>query len=91
MLDEVFNNKSVTCGDCLGIVEEANGNFDLELCSSCNETFLKEESCQNMKEAVIKVKYDPSYLESENTNLKDEIQGWLQHSNMVVISTEEIK
>lgn len=38
-----MEENKVTCRDCLGEVESKNGNFDLELCSSCNEVMLKEE------------------------------------------------
>ena len=33
----------VICRDCQEEVEETNGNFDLELCSSCNEVMFIEE------------------------------------------------
>ena len=39
--------KKVICRDCAGVVEEDNGNFDLQLCNSCNEAFLKEERGDN--------------------------------------------
>lgn len=43
-----------------------------------------------MAEAIIRVTYDPDYLESQNTTLEDEIQGWVSDSNIEITSVEEI-
>ncbi|SFQ89104.1 hypothetical protein [Priestia endophytica] len=39
----MMKNKKVICRDCLGEVEESNGNFELELCNYCNQTMLEKE------------------------------------------------
>lgn len=40
---KVMENEKVICRDCLGEVEESNGNFELELCNSCNQIMIENE------------------------------------------------
>jgi len=38
-----MESKIPLCCNCLGEIEERNGNFELELCNSCNQVLLEEE------------------------------------------------
>lgn len=42
-----------------------------------------------MKKAIVVLEFDEGYLKENNTTLKDEINGWLEDSNIKVVSIEE--